>query len=279
MKITVSITTRNRYETTLPLCLLSVINQTLLPFEIILVDDNTDKKFHEIPISKSILKLIKLKNIKFSYYHGESKGQVHAQQIALENSNTDWIYKMDDDNILNPDVLEILSKSIDNKTGAISGLIFGFDQDSERKSIETGPIYNKIEHVFSHFNIQMCGGQDKVIKKCEHLYSNFLFNKTIAKSYALDFSPAGHREDTVFTHQIYRDGFDLLVNPNAIIYHIHGKTGGNKIHGFDDIVKNEEMFISKLIQWEVVPQKLKIIRKNKTIIASIYNKEYLIYSF
>jgi glycosyltransferase involved in cell wall biosynthesis len=260
--------------------MLSVINQTLLPYEIILVDDNEKKEFYDIEIFKIILKLMKLKNIKFSYYHGESKGQVYAQQIALDNCETDWLYKIDDDNILEYNVLELLSNSVNEKTGAISGLIFCCEQDKNRLSEET-IIFNDLSNIFSHFNIQFCGGQDKSIKKCEHLYSNYLFNTKLIKTYSLEFSPAGHREDTVFTHSIFRKGYELLVNPMAITYHVNNKTGGNNIYMFDSIVKNEELFITKLEEWNYIPEKILIIRENNKIFSKNINNNNinLIYSY
>jgi glycosyltransferase involved in cell wall biosynthesis len=256
---------------------MSILNQTLLPYEIILVDDNEKKDFYKIETSKVLLELMILKGVKFSYYHGQSKGQVHAQQIALEHCTTDWIYKMDDDNFLDPMVLEHLSMTIkDDNTAAVSGLIIGCDLDKPRLSEETEP-YNKIENVFSHFNIQMCGGQSKEIKKVEHIYSNYLFRKKFVETYPLEFSPAGHREDTVFTYQLFHKGYDLFINPNAVIYHIH-YGGGNKLHGFQDVVKNEELFIKRLELWKVVPDRLTIIRKEKLVYAEKDGGEFLIYS-
>jgi len=279
MKITVSITTKNRYYNTLSMSLLSVINQSLPPYEIILVDDNEVKDFYNIDMYKNFIKLMKLKNIKFSYYHGLNKGQVYAQQIALEHCKTDWLFKMDDDNILDFNVLEILSNTVNDKTGAVSGLIIGCDLDNNRPPDEDGPIYNKLEYIFSNFNIQMCRNQNDDIKKCEHLYSNYLFNTKIVESYPLEFSPSGHREDTVFTYEIFKKGYDLLVNPKSITYHLNNKSGGNNTHNFEKIVKNEELFIKRLEEWGIIPEKLKIIRENKKIIAYINNTQYLIYSY
>lgn len=279
MKITVSLTTKNRYYSTLSMSLTSILNQTLLPYEIILVDDNKKKDFYNIEVYKNIIQLMKLKNVKFSYYHGQSKGQVHAQQIALEHCNTELLFKMDDDNILESNVLETLHDTIikNDNIVAVSGLIFCCDKDKTRLS-EEKDLYNKIENVFSHFNIQMCGGQDKEIKKCEHLYSNYLFRTKYVESYPLDFSPAGHREDTVFTYSLYRKGYDLYVNPNCITWHVHN-SGGNKSHGFDPIVKNEEMFLDKLQnEWHISPEKVQIIRKNNLIYAVNNGDEFLIYS-
>ena len=66
-KITVTVATKNRYDSTLPLCLLSLASQTVLPYEVILIDDNEVKKFYDYPALRHILELFKLKNIKFSY--------------------------------------------------------------------------------------------------------------------------------------------------------------------------------------------------------------------
>lgn len=281
MKITVSITTRNRYYKTLSLSLTSILNQTLLPYEIILIDDNDKKEFYDIDIYKNFIQLAKLKNVKFSYYHGQSKGQTFAQQIALEKCKTELLFKMDDDNILDSNVLETLYHTIiqDNKIAAVSGLIFCCDVDVKRIPQEDGPIYNNIENIFSHFNLQMCGGQSKEIKECEHLYSNYLFRRELVKSFPLEFSPAGHREDTVFTYPLYRQGYRLLVNPNCITYHIHN-SGGNKKHGFNDVVKNEELFLSLMEnEWNIIPNKLQIKREDNVVYAINNNAKYLIYSF
>lgn len=276
MSLTVSVTTRGRYYSTLSLCLTSILTQSLLPNEIILVDDNEKKEFYNIQIYKDILKIIKNKNIKFSYYYGSSKGQVYAQQIALENCKTEYLYKMDDDNILEYNTLEILYNTIKNNPdiGAVSGLILN-NSDINRELKYKSNIYNKIEDLYTEFNIQMCGKQDDNIKKVEHIYSNFLFKVNIADKYSLDFSPSGHREDTVFTYEIYLKGYDLLINPKAIIWHIINSEGGNRIHSANN--ENEIKFLKKLKEWNIIPNKLKIEENDEIIFTKKNDIEYLIY--
>lgn len=279
MNITVSLTTKNRYYSTLLLALVSVANQSLLPYEVILVDDNEHKEFYNIEMYKNILELMKLKRIKFSYFHGPSKGQTHAQQVALEHCKTPLLFKMDDDNILQHNVLEILHEvlSENSNAAAASGVIFRYEKDISREADVDCNMYNRIEDIFSVFNVQMCGKQSKDRKKCEHLYSNYLFRKDLVKSYPLEFSPAGHREDTVFTYGMYLNGYDLIVDPFAITHHVHN-SGGNKCHNFDDIVKNEELFIDKLHEWKVVPEKVQISREGNYVFAIKGTKKFIIYS-
>lgn len=279
LPISISLTTMDRYGTTLPMCLMSILNQSHLPHTVMVADDSVNKKFYEYDIIKNILKLFKLKGINFEYYHGKSMGQVHAQNILLNKCKTEFLFKIDDDNILESNVLNVLYNTIkqSDNIGAVSGLIFSSNLDINRKS-EESIVYNKIENIFSHFNIQMCGKQSNEIKECQHLYSNYLFRKNIVQSYPLEFSPAGHREDTVFSHEIYRKGYRLFVNPNCITWHIHTQ-GGNKKHNFDDVVKNEENFIKLMERWNIFDNDFKIIR-DKNIVYTIKNGEkHLIYTF
>lgn len=276
MEITVSITTRGRYDTTLPLSLMSIINQTMTPYEIILVDDNDVKDFYNIKIYRDILKLIKLKGIKFSYFYGKSIGQVHAQQIALDNCTTSLLYKMDDDNILESNVLEILHNTIisNENIGAVSGLILS-DKDRKREIEDSGDIYNKIENIYTDFNIQMCGIQSDEIKKVEHIYSNFLFRRELIKNYALEFYPSGHREDTVVTHELYLKGYDLLINPKSIIWHLNEESGGNRTREKNN--KNEILFLEKLKEWKVIPDKMQVTEDLENLYTMRGVRKYLIY--
>jgi GT2 family glycosyltransferase len=236
---------------------MSIINQTFLPSEIILVDDNEKKEFYNIPIFKEFLKLCEIKNIEFSYYYGESKGQVFAQQIAFDHSNYPFIFKLDDDNILEPNTLGILYETMmNNSCGAVSCLILT-KKDMNRKLDYTSEVYNKIEDIYSLFNIQMIKNQTDSIKYVEHLHSCYLFKKSVTDGYALEFSPSGHREDTVFTYQIFLKGHKLIVNPNTIIWHLKEEKGGNRLQ--NDGNKNELLFIEKLKEWKVIPDKLELI--------------------
>jgi len=259
---------------------MSIINQTYLPEEIILVDDNEKKEFYDIPIYKNILKLLKLKNIRFSYFFGKSLGLVHAIQIALENTKTEFVFKVDDDNILDNKVLETLYKDIisDDNVGATSCLILENEEFLNRPIQQNvlDDVYNKMEDIYATYNIQMCGAQDNKIKKVEHLYSNYIFRKEIVNSYPLEFSPASHREDTVFSYEIYRKGYTLSVNPNGIMWHLHSD-GGNRLHNKDNNKKNDELFVEKLKEWKIVPDKFTIKENEDGYYMTKNNINYLVY--
>lgn len=279
LPITINLTTRGRYNTTLPLCLMSIVNQTLIPYEVILVDDNIDKLFYSNPVFKEILRLFKIKNIKFSYFYGESRGQTYAQQIAFNNTKTPFILKLDDDNVLEPLVLEHLFNTINlnSKIGAVSGLVLG-PQDYFREINHTSKeIYNKLEDIYCGFNIQMCGLQDYTLKKVEHIYSNFLFKKELVEGYCTEFSPSGHREDTILTHEIYRKGYDLIIHPKSITHHLSSSEGGNKIYSSKHVLKNELLFIEKLKEWGIIPNKITLEEDENNVFIRKYNSKWLVY--
>lgn len=263
--ITILLATCDRYETTLPLCLSSIINQSLLPKKIVLVDDSKFKKFYEYQTLKNILTLCKIKNIEFEYLHGPSKGATHALQIGLEHINDGWVFKTDDDNILEYNVLEIFVNNISDKIGAMSGIIVDktmhdyFIKSPDKIPTQENGYYNKIENIYAEFNIQMVQNQSDEIKKVEHIYSNYFFKRELADDYSLELSPSSHREETIFTYNIFRKGYDLLIIPQIKIYHLYyDQNSGNRQYGNNYVRKNELFFIEKLKEWGIVPDILDI---------------------
>ena len=273
--ITVLLTTCDRYNTTFPLCLLSILNQTRKPNRIVIVDDSLNNKFHENDQIKQLLTLAKYKSVVVDYYFGESKGQVFALQKGFEKIKEGWIFKTDDDNILEPNVLEIFEKNISDEIGAMSGVIV-MDKDAFYRK-ETDVIFSsKIEDIYSHFNTQMIFHQSNEPKEAEHLYSNYFFKKEYLSSYPLELQPSSYREDTIVTYTIYNKNYKLYIYPEVKIYHF-GTNNGNKKWGIKQNLKNERIFLQKLKEWGVVPNKFKIIEDKTRICALKDGISYLVF--
>lgn len=286
-KVTILLATCDRYDTTLPLCLMSIFNQSYTPDRIVIVDDSKIKKFYEYPLLKNILVLFKEKNIEFDYFFGPSKGAVPALQIGLENIEDGWVFKTDDDNILSHNVLELFVNNISPTVGAMSGIFIDKNMnDFYIKSPEKYPVivdgyYNRIENVYSDFNIQFVRHQTDDIKKVHHIYSNYFFKRELANDYPLELSPSSLREETIFTYEIFRKGYELLIIPQAKIHHLHyDPKSGNSQYTEDHVRKNELFFVEKLKEWNIVPNELEIleddekffIEKNKIVYLVTYKK-------
>ena len=94
IEITVDISTKNRYFTTLPLTILAVLNQTVLPKKIFIVDDSDERKdLRHIPIYQQLFTLIQKKGITWEVIFGNRNGQHHNHQIVLEKAETEWVYR------------------------------------------------------------------------------------------------------------------------------------------------------------------------------------------
>jgi glycosyltransferase involved in cell wall biosynthesis len=275
-KITVLLTTCDRYNTTLPICLSSILSQTRLPDEIVIVDDSRNNSFYQNDAIKQLLVLSKLKNVEINYFYGEKRGAVPALQIGLNNISDGWVLKTDDDNYLNPDVLEKFESFISEGVGAMSCLII--DKDSIIRDYNTIDVSSNIEDIYSHFNIQMVGIQDNTIKEVEHLYSNYFFNRTLADDYPKDLFPSSIREETIFTYNIFRKGYKLLVIPDIKIYHLKDdKKTGNRQWSDEHELKNEKIFLKYLEDCKIIPDKIQLYENEKIVFTKKNEKDFLVY--
>ena len=109
MKVTASISTRNRYFTTLPACLIAIANQTKVPNEIIIFDDGDHLDLREEPIYQNIFNHFSKRDIEWRVEFGSGEGQVKNHQKTIEIAKHELIWRLDDDNIPESNVLEIIS--------------------------------------------------------------------------------------------------------------------------------------------------------------------------
>jgi len=223
LPITCYISTKGRYDSTLSLSMLSIATQTLLPKCFILYDDNDEPRdLREDFKYKSIFALFDRNNIKWKIIFGEKKGQIYNHQKALEQSNTDFIFRCDDDCILESNVLETLYSNMKEDVGATSCAILNpFHKIDDFKDFYP---CNKINTIKVFSNAQWFSNFGK--KEVEHIYSCFLYRKSAAKNYNLSLSRVGFREETLFTNQILQNKYKLIIDSNAIIWHFSEPAGG-----------------------------------------------------
>lgn len=244
MKISVGIPTKHRYDV-LDKCLLSIALQTLSPYEVIIVDDS-DKPvdLRQISYYEYIFKLFDSKGIKWKVAFGLKKGQHYSHQFVQENAEGDLIFRIDDDEVAEPDVLEKLHEVItkSDKIGAVAPAVLM----PNAAPLPVG-LRNTIGDLTTP-NMQWFSG--KGIYDADHLYSCFLYRKNIAK-FDLNLSTVCHREETIFTHSIKRAGYGLIVYMDAVVYHFRAPSGG--IRTFNDTKlweSDEKIFRNYLNLWQ-----------------------------
>ena len=259
--ITACVSTKNRYNTTLPICIMAIANQTRKPDKLLIIDDGEKKNLNEDPLYLYLFSLLDQKNIPVFVLFGQGKGIPTNHQMFIDCSETNWIWRIDDDEAPEPNVLEELVNCIEPDVGAIASLVL---DPKEAKDLPNGLPNNRIEGIRSEPNIQWFRHKNKEKIEVDHLYSTFLFRKSAAKHGAcLSLSPVGHREETIFSHEMKKNGWKIIVTPNAITWHFRNPEGG--LREFQDPSlwdHDEKVFNKKLEIWNIKDDSKLIVLNN-----------------
>ena len=240
MQILCSVATRGRYQTTLPLVLSAIINQTRLPDKLVIFDDNDEPQdMRENPMYRHLFAMMDAKGLKWEWLFAEKKGQHHIHQKANE-MKYEWVWRCDDDAIPEPNVLKQLCSHIDTTVGAIGGSIL--TQPFYKTSKSTG----LIDNIDSEPNIQW--GNIYVTKEVDHLHCSFLYRAGI-HDYNLGLSRVAHREETLFTWGLRQKGYKILAVPNAVTWHFKNPEGGIRSETKQEMFAHDEQIFRNFIHY------------------------------
>jgi len=259
-KVTATVSTKGRFNTTLPLVLTSLANQTLKPYRLIIYDDNDvmeDLRNNEI--YRNLFTLMNRVGMVWEVKPGARKGQIWNHQQALTDVTSEYIWRLDDDNVMETNTLSDLFNYIqsDDKIGAVGPLILDPKADIGHKLAS-----NKIEDIFLGMNIQWRDTNTHSYIDVDHLQgSTFLFRREAGKhGYDLRLSKVGHREETIFTYEMKRAGWRLVVLTRVKTWHMRYGAGGirsdNQIKQFQD---DENIFIEYIKKWNIKTKPVKVI--------------------
>jgi hypothetical protein len=242
MKILCSISTKNRYDTFLPLAIQSVINQTRLPDKLVIFDDNDNPKdLRDDPKYKYLFSVMDKKKLEWEVIFGAKKGQHHNHQIA-NTFGYDWVWRVDDDNSPEQNVLENLCSYIADDVGAIGGSVL-----TTEWGINPVSATGKIENIDSEPNLQW--GIINELKEVDHLHCSFLYRAGIV-DYNTGLSKVAHREETLFTHQLKQKGYKNLLIPNTITWHAKSSTGGIRSDNLKELYDHDEYIFRNILGLE-----------------------------
>lgn len=220
-RVLCSISTKGRYHSTLPMTVQSVICQTKKPDKLVIFDDNDEPEdLRNDSVYRQLFPMLDSKGIEWVVVFGGKKGQHHNHQLA-NTMGFDWVWRLDDDTFAEPNVLATLCSYINSDVGAIAGSIM---TPTFTSSFEPGvPTTGRISEIDNEYNPQWF--EQKKTMEVEHLHCSFLYRAGVC-NYNLNLSRMAHREETIFSHGLYRKGYKLLVVPNAITWHLKMPGGG-----------------------------------------------------
>jgi hypothetical protein len=242
-KVLCSIATRGRYYSTLPLVLQAVINQTWLPNKVIIFDDNdAPQDMRKEFIYQHLFQQMQVKGIEWEWLYADKKGQHHIHQKA-NNMGYEWVWRVDDDCIPEPTVLQSLYShaSAFENVGAVGGSIL--TPPLQDTSISTG----HIDKINQEPNIQwnFING----IKEVMHLHCSFLYRAGV-HDFNLGLSRVAHREETLFTYGLYQKGYKVLVVPNAVSWHFRNPQGGIRSETNKELYEKDEWIFQNHLKYK-----------------------------
>ena len=91
-------------------CVDSILNQTFSDFEIILIDDGSPDS------SGKICDDLAEKYNKITVLHQDNQGQAAARNNGVKIARGEWIHFVDSDDLIHPQMLEILYGAVDETT-------------------------------------------------------------------------------------------------------------------------------------------------------------------
>ena len=249
-KVLCSVATRGRYHTTLPLVLNAIINQTKKVDKLVIFDDNDEPQdMRNEMIYGYFFQMLNIKGIEWEWIYAGKKGQHHIHQAA-NRMGYDWVWRVDDDAIPEPNVLARLFDCAVSREniGAIGGSIL-----TPPFKFESFDPTGKIENINVEPNIQW--SYIKQAKEVEHLHCSFLYRAGV-HDYNLGLSRVAHREETLFTYGLFLKGYKIMVIPNAVTWHLKNPNGGIRSETNQKLYEQDESIFKNILN-----------HKDKTIVV------------
>ena len=173
----------------------------------------------------------------------------------MDTCKTEWLWRLDDDNYAEPTALEEMLRCGEDATvGAVGGVVLHPHYNIIKPNFAT----SQIEGVFNYSNIQWYRHEGRT--SVDHLYSTFIYRKNASShGYCKELSPVGHHEETLFTYEMKRAGWKIMVEPRAITWHLRDDQGGIRAiqyRGKEDMWGHDDMVFKRKLEEYGVDMKL-----------------------
>jgi len=241
MKIEIGVPTKDRYEQ-LAMLLWSFCEQTHKDWDVTIVDDSENvRDIRELPFILPILKRMNLEGHQWRVKFGRKKGPHWSHQLVVDETRHPYIYRVDDDCILDRNALSDLVlaweqlESSGTKVGAIGPIVLDPTFPPELKYLPLGfRSFKKYQGKIDECGINYGDHQwrmhpDSELQEVEHIYSSFLYSADVANKiggYDLEYNVVGHREETDFTYRMFKNGYKLFIQPKSLVWHLRNPFGG-----------------------------------------------------
>jgi len=245
--LSIIIATKDRLEH-LSKCIRSILNQTVLPDEIIIVDGSTEKDLLE-----PIRSLFPMETINLLKYIKAKPNANKQRNIGINNSRSDLLTLLDDDTVLDKKYVYFIRKFFrehrENNIGALSCKIVNPDSLNKKKpKISVGNIISKFFMLWSKGDgkFQLSGIPTLIDTNCnknrkvEFIYGGnstiprYVFNKF---QFDENLPCRSQMEDDDFAYRVSKV-FQNYWTPKAFLYHKSHYTNNNRYYKSKSFIIN-----------------------------------------
>jgi GT2 family glycosyltransferase len=224
--------------TELVLLLQSLRTQTFQDFDIFILDDYSGTPLNSYYFINLLITRMKLENhdIKIDrteFPHGVSRAR---QRIVEMAKGYEYLLRVDDDCILEPDYIERLFNVIDNGYDMATGVTIPLGPIFKREPKFLKGVINRIildKDGNFIFNGDDCGMAytESVILPAHHFRSCALYKSKIHEKvnyYPTRLTMNGYREEEIFSLKMLIEGFKIGCDTQAVNYHLMTPSGGER---------------------------------------------------
>lgn len=269
-------------------CIDSLINQSYLNLEIIIVNDGSTDDSYEY-----IKQYLNYPQIKYIYQKNQGLGQ--ARNVGMHNSTGDYISFVDSDDWVDLDLYQIMIREMEqSKTDiALCGIKNEYNNYISSNERYNYPINNVITGRKALCLLSRSDNNNYLISP---VVWNKIYNKELLLKNNLAFLKRSYWEDDVFSFQTFMEANSVCVVPN-VYYHYYQREGSitkrfSKKH-IDDLIEAFQILYKYIENYDNPIINIKNILDNyfDRAITSLMNmlflcepsnksqKEYIIYFF
>lgn len=255
MRLSIHIVTKNRNDC-LALLLESFRKQTYNQWDLIILDNNngiTEAKVNQHFLCQSIFNRLQYEGhrvhiIDNSQDTGERDiGRYRNMIIEKDAFNNTIGVRIDDDSILELNYLEIIENGFkDDNIGIVGGIVPYYWAITQHRLLpakfnEVLPSWDWTDDCIFFYRMLDEKGYDKhwlyTYYESGHIRSSYAYRIDLAKKLRFPewTGSSGFTEETIFCCKVWMSGYKILINPNAICWHLNTPYGGGR-----DTIKSQE---------------------------------------
>lgn len=221
-------------ESYLRKCIDSILNQTMSDFELILIDDGSKDRSGEICDEYA------LQDKRIRVIHKNNEGQATARNNGITAAQGQYIGFVDNDDMIRPDMFELLVHNIENINADISAC--SFIQENE-----DGTIVSK-NHTSKKMILSNREGVKEFLTRTKldiYIWTK-IYRKSFLENHAIRFEAGKTDEDFLFNFEAFKHAKLTIVEDVPKYIYFHRESSASRIYPKEHLEKYLNMTLYRL---------------------------------